>query len=215
MRRAITVLVLSAVMATAAHAQPGNHLALGPGVGFNSYADKSFTGRGVSIIPEYHLGLTPPSRRDGFSFGLKGGIGYATPDRHDFIGGTETTSGSLRLVPVMVGAGPSYRSGPLRVGVGVVAGPSFNKFSVDPAASAAYRDRLDATLNSIEVKNSVAVRPDASIWYNLTPSVALHTAAGYTFNRPQVKTTVDGVTTTTRWNTDRLGYQVGLTYGVF
>ena len=215
MRQAIGALVLSAAMATAAHAQPGDHLALGAGVGFNDYADKSFTGRGASLIPEYHLGLTPHSGRDGLSFGLKGGIGYSIPDRHDFIGGTETTSGSLRMVPVMVGAGPSYRSGPLRIGVGVVAGPSFNKFSVDPAASAAYRDRLDATLNSIEVKNSVAVRPDASLWYDLAPSVGLHTAVGYTINRPRVSTTVDGVTTTTRWKTDRLGYQMGLVYGVF
>lgn len=215
MNKTIAALVLSVVMATAAHAQPGQRLALGAGVGFHSYSDKSFSSPNPSVLPEYHFGLTPHSDREGLSFGLKGGIGYSNPDRNDVIAGAETRSGKLRLVPVMVGAGPSYRTGPLRLGVGVVAGPSFNKFSVDDAARAAYRERLGATLNSIDVQNSVAVRPDASLWYDLTPSLGLHTSVGYTYNRPKVKTTVDGTTTSERWKLDKLGYQIGLAYGVF
>ena len=212
---AFVLAALAAGMATAVHAQPGERLALGAGVGFHDYADKSFRSRNPSFVPEYHFGLTPRSSREGFSVGWKGGISYSNPERRDLIGGAETTSGSLRMIPLMAGAGPSYRTGPLRIRVGVAAGPSFNKFSVDEAARAAYSDRLGVTLNSIEVRNSLAVRPDASIWYNITPWVGLHTAVSYTINRPLVKTTVDGVTTSTRWKTDKLGYQAGLLFGVF
>jgi len=215
MKKTFMTLVFATMVATAAQAQPGDHLALGAGVGFQNYVNSGFSGKSVSIVPEYHFGLTPHSDRQGWSIGLKGGIGYSQPDRSDMIGGFETRTGRLRMVPVMVGAGPSYRSGPLRIGVGVVAGPSINKFSVDDAARAAYRDRLGATLNSIDVKNSIAVRPDVSLWYNLTSRVGLHGSLSYTSNHPNVDTTVDGVRTRTRWNADRWSYQTGLALGVF
>jgi hypothetical protein len=215
MRKTFTAFVLVAMLATTAHAQPGNHFAVGAGVGFRHYVNGGFSGKSVAAVPEYHFGLTSHSDRQGLSFGLKGGIGYSQPDRREMIGGFETTTGNLRVVSVMAGAGPSYRTGPLRIGMGVVAGPSFNRFSVDDAARVAYRDRSGATLNSIKVKNSVAVRPDASVWYNLTDRVGLHSSVSYTSNQPIVETTVNGVTTQTRWNTDRWTYKVGLALGVF
>lgn len=215
MRKIGTMLVLATLVATAAHAQPGEHLALGAGVGFHNYANGAFSGKNAVLVPEYHFGLTPHADREGLNFGLKAGLGYSNPDRSDPIGGFETTTGTLRMVALMVGAGPSYRNGPLRIGMGVVAGPSFNKFTVDDAARVAYRDRLGATLNSIEVKNSFAARPDMSVWYNLTEKVGLHSSVGYTINRPVVETTVDGVKTRSRWTADRWSYQVGLAFGVF
>ncbi len=215
MKKTLAALVFATMLATSAHAQPGEHLALGAGVGFQNYTSGAFTGKSASIVPEYHLGLTPHSDRQGLSFGLKGGIGYSQPERSDPIGGFETRTGKLRMVPLMVGAGPSYRNGPLRIGVGVVAGPSFNKFTVDDAARSAYRDRLGATLNSIDVKNSFAVRPDVSLWYNFTSKVGLQSSVSHTTNRMNVDTTVDGVTSRTRWNADRWSYQFGLAYGVF
>jgi hypothetical protein len=214
MKSAFAALVL-AVMATAAHAQPGDHLGLGVGIGFQDPHGRGFSSKGPTIVPEYHLGLTPHARHDGLSWGVRGGIGSTNPDRTDFIGGVQTRTGSLRMVPVMVGGGPSYRTGPWKIGVGVVAGPSFNRFSVDDAARAAYHDRTGATLNSIEVENSFAARPDVSVWYNLTSRLGLHGSLGYTVNRPMVKTTVDGVTTSTRWNADKLSGHTGFAVGIF
>jgi hypothetical protein len=65
------------------------------------------------------------------------------------------------------------------------------------------------------VKNSLVVRPDVSLWYNLTSRVGLHSSVSYTMNRPEVKTTVDGVPTWSRWVADRWSYQAGLAFGVF
>ena len=215
MKKMLAMVALTATTAIAAHAQPGDHVALGVGVGFNSYRDGAFSSQNPAIVPEYHFGFASHGNRQGLSLGLMGGISYLAPDRRDFIGGFQTRNGNLRMVPVMVGAGPSYRTGPFRVGVGVVAGPSFNSFSVDDGARAAYRDRLGATLNSIKVENSFAVQPNLSAWYNLTNWMGLHSSAGYTFNRPMVRTTVDGVTSSTRWNTDGWSYQAGLAFGLF
>jgi hypothetical protein len=214
MKKAFAALILAAMTATTAHAQPGAHVGAGVGLGWHNYRDPAFSSQNPSIVPEYHFGLTPHAKRQGLSFGLKGGVGYTDVDRNDFIGGFETRSGRLRMIPAMVGAGPSYRTGPVRIGMGVVVGPSFNNFSVDNAARAAYVSN-GATLNSIKVENSVAVRPDVSLWYNLTDRVGLHTSASYTINRPMVRTTVDGVESSTRWNTDRWNYQAGLALGIF
>jgi len=211
---AALALALAAVIATPVHAQPDGHASIGAGLRFNDFADKSFSSKNPSIAPEYHFSLHG-SKKEGLGYGWRGGIGYSNVDRQDLIGGVPTHSGSLRMLPVMVGAGPTYRTGPLRVGMGVAVGPSFNKFTIDDAARAAYHDRLGATIASVDVHNSVAVRPDASLWYNLTSRVGVHTSVSYTFNRPVVETTVDGVTTSTRWKTDRLGYQAGFVFGVF
>ena len=216
MKKTLAALFLAAmVMATAAHAQPGDHVAVGVGLGWHNYKDPAFSSTNPSIVPEYHFGLTPHAGREGLSIGLKGGIGYTNVDRSDFIGGFETRSGTLKMIPAMVGFGPSYRTGPVRIGMAVVAGPSFNNFSIDNAARAAYSERTGATLNSIKVENSVAVRPDVSLWYKFTDRVGMHSAVSYTVNRPMVRTTVDGVTTSERWNTDRWNYQAGLALGIF
>jgi len=215
MKKTLAAFVLAAILPASAHAQPGDHAALGAGIGFNNYVNGAFSGKTVSVVPEYHFSLTPHADREGLSFGLKGGVGYSQPDRNDFIGGFETKTGSLRMVSVMVGAGPSYRSGPLRLGVGVVAGPSFNTFSVDDGARTAYRDRNGSSLDAIRVKNSLVVRPDVSLWYNFTDRVGLHSSVSYTSNRPKAETTVDGVSTSDRWVTDRWSYQAGLAVGVF
>jgi hypothetical protein len=215
MNKAFAALVLAMTMATAAHAQPGDHVALGVGVGVNNFRDGAFSNKNPFVVPEYHFGLTPHSNRLGLSFGLTGGIGYLDADRAGSIGGLDTRSGDLRMITAMIGAGPSYRTGPLTIGIAVVAGPSFNDFSVDNGARTAYRDRLGATLNSIKVENSVAVQPDMSLWYNFTNRVGLHSAVGYTVNRPMVRTTVDGETSSTRWNADGWSYQAGLALGIF
>jgi len=214
MKKTITALVLGAMLATAAHAQPGR-VTLGAGVGLTEYANGKFSGKSLSVVPQYHVSLTPRGNRQGLRFGFKGGIGYSHPDRSDFIGGVETTTGSLRVIQVMAGLGPSYRSGPLDIGVGVIAGPSFNKFSVDAEARDAYRARYGATLNSITVKNSVAVRSGVSLWYGLTNRVGLHSSVSYTVNRPTVETVIDGVSYGGKWNADRWSYQAGLGFGLF
>src|SRR5262245_28454807 len=147
MKSTFAAIVLAAMIASAAHAQPGDRVSLGAGIGFHNYRDAAFPSKNPSIVPEYHFGLFSNGNRQGLSFGLKGGITYAQPGRNDLIGGLETKTGDLRMVSAMVGAGPTYRTGPLSFGMAILAGPSFNSFSVDDGASAAYRDREDATLN--------------------------------------------------------------------
>lgn len=215
MKKTFTALVLAMSMATAAHAQPGEHVSLGAGIGFNTYRDPAFSSKSPTVVPEYNFGLIPHGNRQGLSLAMMGGVGYLSVDRSGSIGDLETKNGNLRMFTAMVGAGPSYRAGPLSIGVGVVAGPSFNSFSVDNGARAAYRDRLGATLNSIKVENSLAAQPNVNAWYNLTPRLGLHSAVGYTINRPIVRTTVDGVTSSTRWTTDGWSYDAGLALGIF
>lgn len=215
MKSTFAAMVLAAMIATTAHAQPDSRVALGAGIGFHNYRDSAFPSHNPSIVPEYNFGFASNGHRQGLSFGLKGGVTYSQPDRNDFIGGVETKTGDLQMVSAMVGAGPTYRTGPFSIGMAIVAGPSFNNFSVDDGARVAYRDREGATLNSIKVKNSIAVRPNLGLWYNLTSRLALHSSVNYTINRPMVTTTINDETRSTRWMLDRWSYQAGLALGVF
>lgn len=215
MKRTLTMLALATMVAGTAHAQPAGRIAIGAGVGFRDYTDGKFHGRQVAVVPEYQIGLSSNPKRQGLSFGLKGGVGYSKPDRDEFIGGSRTAAGSMQSVTVMVGAGPTYRSGPFSVGLAVLAGPSFNSFSIDDDARVAYAARLGSNLNAIDVKNSIAVRPSVSLWYNLVSRVGMHTSVSYTVNRPTVETTINNVRTERQWNADRWNYQVGLGVGLF
>jgi len=214
MKRTFAAVLFAAMFATTAHAQPDGRVSIGAGLGFHDYRDSAFPKGSWSVVPEYNLRWSHGDRQ-GLSFGLKGGITYSQPSRDDFIGGLQTKTGDLRMVSALVGAGPTYRTGPFSISTGVVAGPSFNSFSVDDAARAAYSDRLGATLNSIKVKNSMVVRPTLGLWYDLSSRWALHSSVDYTVNRPMVTTTVDGETNSSRWMLDKWGYQAGVAFGLF
>src|SRR5262245_2550998 len=102
MQKTLAALVLAATMTTTAHAQPGDHVALGAGIGFNTFRDGAFSSGNPFIVPEYHFGLSSHSNRQGLSFGLTGGISYLAADRSDFIGGFETRSGRFSMISAMV-----------------------------------------------------------------------------------------------------------------
>lgn len=215
MGKAILAVSLVALMASTARAQPGEHLALGGGLGFHSYADGNFSsGKSPAIAPIYSIALRRSSS-EGWSWAPKYGLGYANPERQDDVGGVAVTTGRLRMIPVMVGVGRHYQHGPVSLGFGVAAGPSFNRFVIDEAARTAYRDRLGQTLNSITANTSIATRPDLNVWYDFNRWLGLHGSADYTFNHPTARTTANGVATPTKWNADHMSYGVGLAVKVF
>jgi len=215
MKKTLAAIVLAAMVSSTACAQPAAHVSLGAGVSFHDYRSTHLSSGNPSFGPDYHLGLASNHRRQGLSFGFKGGISYSRPDRSEPIGGVATRTGELRALALMAGVGPTYRTGPFSIGMNVLAGPSFNHFEVDDAARTAYRDRYGVTLNSIGVKSSIAVRSGVGLWYNFTDRVGLHSSVSYTVNRPVVTATFNGVTNTSRWMLDRWSYQAGLAVGLF
>lgn len=215
MRSVILGLFLVVMLAPAASAQTGKHVAIGAGITAWKYIDDDFHEKnpGVSFI--YRFTLKPGSQMDGWSWEPRGGFGWFRADTDMDVGGLGTHIGKVRSRPFMVGVERAYRRGPTKIGFSAVAGPAFNHLDVDDAARVAYRGRLGRELSSITVKNSVAVRPEASLWYDLGPWLALHGSVNYMINRPTAETTAGGATTSTRWKTDHANFQVGLALGLF
>ena len=162
MRNTILGLILVLAAREVAFAQTGKHVAVGAGFVINEFDDSDFSQTNPSPTFEYRIRLKPDSRQ-GWNWTLSGAFDWFRPDVARDIGGQSTRLGQLRARPVMAGIEREYTQGPVSFGISVVAGPSFNSFSVDDAARSAYRARLGRELNDVSVKTSFAVRPGVSL----------------------------------------------------
>ena len=216
MRIACVGMFLTMLLATAttAVAQTGKHLAIGGGISFTSYADQDFKTKNPGFTFMYRLNLKP-SAADGWYWGAKGDAGWSKRETTTDIGGARTPLGKLQTTLAMAGVQRSLRRRPWQLGIAVVAGPSIHQFDVDHRARDAYASRLGRDLASVDVKNTIAVRPEAQVNYDLGPWLGLQGQLSYLFDRPKAETTSGGVTTSTTWKTDHLAASVGLVVGIF
>ncbi len=206
--------LVALLFATVAQAQTGRHVSLGVGVGFHKYVDDRFSRKdpGVSLL--YRIAWNTKTK-DGWTWQPNATLDRASTDFGSDVGGSDIRIGKLRSIPVMAGVGRYYRHGRLKAGLSVEAGPSFNHFSIDGSARRAYQDRLGIDLESVTAKNSLAVRPGTSIWYDLSSRLGLHGSVGYFYNRPTTTTTAGGTASSEKWKTDYVSFSAGFAVGVF
>jgi hypothetical protein len=215
MRRVIVGLFLVSMLAPAASAQTGKRVAVGGGITGHKYTDSNFTAhKNPSITFDYRISFSR-NPKQGWKWEPKGGFSWFRANTDMAVGGFDTRIGRLRARPFMGGIERAYRDGPMKVGVSIVGGPSFNHFTVSEDARIAYATRLGQDLTSVKPKTSFAVRPELSAWYDLGKSFAVHASVNYVINRPTVETTAGGTTTSDRWKTDHFNIHVGLVVGVF
>jgi len=214
MRATMLLLILMLTSTPVAFAQTGKHVAVGAGFVINDYTDRDFSQSNPSPAFQYRIKLKPETKH-GWNWTLTGAFDWFRPDLDQDIAGQSTRIGELRARPVMAGIEREYTEGRVSLGISIVAGPSFNSFSVDDAARAAYRTRLRSDLNDVSVKTSLAVRPGVGIWYDLSRWLAVGASIDYMVNRLTAETTVGNVESSTKWKTDHLGFHFGVVVGVF
>ena len=200
MKGLVLALLGVAMITSAVQAQTGRRVSLGLGLGFHEYVDNDFSQKspGLSVVTRLAL---RPGVTQGWAFDLRGKIDWFKTDVRTGVGNVDTHIGTLRSFPVLVGAGPSYRHGRTKVGVAILAGPSFNHFTADNSAT------------SITAKTSVFVLPEASLWYDVSSRLGLHAGSGFVYHRPTAETTSAGSTTSAKWKTDHLNFSVGFAVG--
>jgi hypothetical protein len=198
------LLVLAGLMSLApsAQAQTGRHVALGVGVGFHHFTDSDFSEKNPGFGLIYRLALKPGTH-DGWKFEPSASVGWSKTDVRTDISGISTHIGKLRTIPILVGAGPAYRHGRTKVGVDVLAGPSFNSFTRDSGAS------------PVSVKNSIAVRSQAGLWYDVSSRLGLHTGVSYVYNRPSADPASGASAGSGKWKTDHVKFTLGFAIGIF
>jgi hypothetical protein len=209
------LMLLGLTVPGSAFAQTGKHVAVGAGMVVREYTESDFTAdQNPSPSFEYRIRLKPESRQ-GWHWTPSGAFDWFRADTKQNIAGASTQFGQLHAKPVMVGIGREYSQGPLNINLSVVAGPSFNDFSIDDAARVAYRTRRGVDLTDVSTKTSLAVRPGVGVWYDLGRWFAVGGSVDYMVNRIDVDTTAGGVRSSTTWKTDHLGIHLGIVVGIF
>jgi hypothetical protein len=122
--------------------------------------------------------------------------------------------GEVAVRPLMLGIGYTFVAGRFGATPSIVAGPSFNKMSIDDAR----RDRYSVEGSSFERKVgvvSLAVRPGLNLTYAVAPRFGLAGFAGYLFNRPKFDVRTPTGTVETTWKTDGFVTSAGIVVALF
>ena len=119
----------------------------------------------------------------------------------------------IRVRHLMAGVAYSVGSGRMLTSFSVVAGPSFNKIEFDGS----FIESLPATSTpSIDVENSIAVRPGVNLTFTVAPRVAIVGFGGYLFNRPDtVYRDQAGTEYRNRWKADSVVVSAGIVCSLF
>ena len=207
-------LILVMTLASSASAQTGMHVSVGPGIDFHKYTDDRFKSKSPGLAILYRLSLHPEKVKDGWKFEPAGSVGLSRLNTDAELAGETRRLGRLRMIPVTVGGGPGYRRGPTKVGFSADAGVSFNKFTVDGGTRTTLAG-LGQDLTSVDVNNAFTAHTGVSVWHDLSSRLGVHAGASYVFHHPTAKTTIDGVTTTEKWKTDKVKFVTGFAVGLF
>ena len=120
----------------------------------------------------------------------------------------------MRVRPLMAGVAYTIGADPVLTSFSIVVGPSFNRIDFEDA----FLDRAPAgaATPTIDIENSLAVRPGVNVTWTLAPRVALVGFAGYVINRPDVVyRDRNGSEFRNRWKADSVVLSVGMVYSIF
>ena len=174
-----TVLFTAALWPTALAAQTDNRLAVGVSV-TTRIAGSSQTETSSDIGIDVRLGHQHEEWGWANSF-------FSWFDTE--VAGQPTTAaatlGNLRTRPVMAGYGYTKIWGKYAVTTDLIGGYSFNSFHLDPAAVADYQRRGAAVLET-HTSNTLVVKPEVLVWYDLSPRFGIKASGGYLISRPTV-----------------------------
>lgn len=152
--------------------------------------------------------------RDGW--GWRYGLSWYATDLLQPIGDVAPTAfGTLKVRPVLAGYGYERRFGRVDATARVLGGYAFNSFTLLPTFDDAYRRRLGATTVTTDVSNGFVVKPELSVWVDLSRKLGLQARAGYMVSRPGVTVSSSLGRDRRRINADVLMLRVGVVYSVF
>jgi hypothetical protein len=202
------VAIAIAAFSSSARAQEENRLAVG--VTYTARAaDASGTHGSQGIGFAWRLG------HGGTGWGWATGLSWFSADIDRSVGGRSIEIGELRVRPLMAGYGYTYSFGRTSVSADLVAGYAFASFSQTTAASEAYRDRLGAEAVTIHASNTFVVRPQTSVWINMSRRVGVNLTAGYVMARPRITIRTSLGDESVRLRADVIAVSTGLVYRIF
>lgn len=181
------------------HSGPSSNrrLAVGAAFGMQRPTDDRLDNN-ITVGPMVRLGV-------GRGFGV--GVGFSW-FRTDLSSADDETLGRVTLRPVMGGVNYTLNDRTRwALGLSMVAGVSFNKFDFEAST---VRDGL-----ALAVDNSFAMRPGASLWYDIDSRTAFNVFVGYMFTRPGMTFLEGGQFVRRSVRADAAMFSVGLAWKLF
>lgn len=196
-----TILAAAALVGAVlpAHAQTEGRVSVGASVTFVRPSD-------TDVKPTVSVGpLVRLNPRKGWGFA--GALNWFRADLEN-PSGAGGAFARLRVRPLMAGVAYSIQKDRLITSFSVVAGPSFNHVE--------FEDDFQSAGASIDVENSVAVRPGVGLTWTVAPRVAIVGFGGYMLNRPDTTyRNSAGVELRNRWRADSIVLSAGVVYSLF
>jgi hypothetical protein len=102
------------------------------------------------------------------------------------IGGTAIELGELHIRPVMAGYGYTYLIHRYAITADVLGGYGFGTMNISDLAIAAYQRTLGVPSASASATNTLVLKPEIGVWYDVSKKVYVNMNFGYMMARPDV-----------------------------
>lgn len=131
------------------------------------------------------------------------------------IGGSGTELGDLHVRPFMAGYGYTHVIRRYAITADVLGGYAIGSINLSDAAIDAYRRTLGVPGVSGKATNTLVLKPEIGVWYDLTERVFVNLNAGYMMARPDV--TIDSAAGSfiRKARADQFIVKVGVVYSIF
>ena len=204
---ALFVLLAVVIAPAATRGQTGGTLSLGVNVGGHAPADASAHG-GYGVGPVWRFGHPETG------WGWQWGLNWYKTDIDRTIGGRSVNLGELHVRPFMAGYGYTRVFGRASLTGDVLAGYALTTLNITPAADDAYHDQGARSVSG-HASDTLALRPELTMWYDVNKTVGVQVNAGYMIARPRVTVSSTLGDDARRMRADMFGLKVGVAYSVF
>ena len=131
------------------------------------------------------------------------------------VGGSVTELGELHVRPIMAGYGYTRVIRRYAITADVLAGYAVASINISDPAIDAYRRSLGVPTADARAGNTLVMKPEIGVWYDVSKRVYVNANAGYMLARPEVIIeTAAGVDVRTA-RADQFIVKIGVVYSIF
>lgn len=131
------------------------------------------------------------------------------------IGDAVTELGELHLRPIMAGYGYTHKARRCSITADLLGGYAFGTIRISDPARTAYRRALGVASAEANATNTLVIKPEVGVWYDLTGKVFVNVNAGYMMARPDVEIETSAGSFGRKARADQFIVKVGIVYSIF
>ena len=131
------------------------------------------------------------------------------------VGDSVTELGELHIRPIMAGYGYTKVIRRYSVTADVLGGYALGSMTLSDPAVAAYRRTFGVPSAEANATNTLVLKPEVGVWYDVTKKVYVNVNAGYMMARPDVSIVTAAGTDLRKARADQFILKLGVVYSIF